>query len=151
MKQTRGFTLIELMVVVVVVGILASIALPSYTEYITRGKITEATSNLADMRVKLEQYFQDNRTYVGACAAGTTAPLPTGAKYFTYTCPAATLTATTFTVQADGAAGQGMGGFVYTVDQSNAKATTITAGSAAAAAGWTGNAACWVTKKGGVC
>ncbi len=151
MKQTRGFTLIELMVVVVVVAILAAIALPSYTEYITRGKITEATSNLADMRVKLEQYFQDNRTYVGACAAGTTAPLPTGAKYFTYTCPAAALTATTFTVQADGVAGQGMGGFVYTVDQNNTKATTITAGSAAAAAGWTGNATCWVTKKGGLC
>ena len=151
MKQTHGFTLIELMVVVAIVGILASIALPSYTEYVTRGKITEATSNLADMRVKLEQYFQDNRTYVGACVAGTTATLPTGAKYFAYTCPAAALAATTFIVQADGVAGQGMGGFVYTVDQGNTKATTITAGSAAATAGWTGNATCWVTKKGGVC
>jgi len=149
MRNMSGFTLIELMIAVVVVAILTAIALPSYQEYVTRGKITEATSNLADMRVKLEQFFQDNRTYVGACAAGTTAPLPTGTRYFTFTCP--TLTAVAFTVQADGVAGQGMGGFVYTVNQTNTQATTITGGSQAALDGWTGNAACWVIKKGGAC
>ncbi len=149
MKQTHGFTLIELLIVIAIVGILASIALPAYTDYVTRGKIAEATSTLADMRVRLEQYFQDNRTYVGACVAGTAAPLPTGLKYFTVTCP--TLTATAFETRATGVAAQGMDGFVYTVDQGNTKATTITAGSAAATAGWTGNASCWVTKKGGVC
>ena len=149
MRNMSGFTLIELMIAVVVVAILTAIALPSYQEYVTRGKITEATSNLADMRVKLEQFFQDNRTYVGACAAGTTAPLPTGTRYFAFTCP--TLTATAFTVQADGVAGQGMGGFIYTVNQTNTQATTITGGSPAALAGWTGNAACWVIRKGGAC
>ena len=150
-RTGRGFTLLELMIVVAVVGILATIALPSYRDYITRGKITEATSNLADMRVKLEQFFQDNRTYVGGCVAGTVAPLPSGsnARYFAYSCPALTLTATTFTVQADGVAAEGMGGFQYTVNQANAKVTTVTG--VAAAAGWTGNASCWVTKKGGVC
>lgn len=151
MRRMSGFTLIELMIAVVVVAILTAIALPSYQEYVTRGKITEATSNLADMRVKLEQFFQDNRTYVGACVAGTTAPLPTGTKYFTFTCPVATLTATTFTVTATGIAAQGMAGFVYTVDQTNTQATTITAGSAAATDGWTGNPACWVIRKGGSC
>ena len=149
MLRMSGFTLIELMIAVVVVAILTAIALPSYQEYVTRGKITEATSNLADMRVKLEQFFQDNRTYVGACVAGTAAPLPTGTRYFTFTCP--TLTAVAFTVQADGVAGQGMGGFVYTVNQTNTQATTITGGSPAALAGWTGNAACWVIRKGGAC
>lgn len=149
MRRMSGFTLIELMIAVVVVAILTAIALPSYQEYVIRGKITEATSNLADMRVKLEQFFQDNRTYVGACVAGTTAPLPTGTKYFTFTCP--TLTATTFTVTATGIAAQGMGGFVYTVNQTNTQATTITGGSPAALAGWTGNAACWVIRKGGAC
>lgn len=149
MQRMSGFSLIELMIAVVVVGILTAIAMPSYQEYTTRGKITEATSNLADMRVKLEQYFQDNRTYVGACAAGTVAPLPTGTRYFTYTCP--TLTATTFTVTATGITAQGMGGFIYTVNQINTQATTITAGSPAALAGWTGNAACWVIRKGGRC
>lgn len=149
MRRISGFTLIELMIAVVVVAILTAIALPSYQEYVTRGKIAEATANLADMRVKLEQFFQDNRTYVGACVAGTTAPLPTGTRYFTFTCP--TLTATTFTVTATGIAGAGMGGFVYTVNQTNTQATTITGGSAAATAGWTGNAACWVIRKRGIC
>lgn len=149
MRRISGFTLIEVMITVAIIGILARIAYPSYVEYVTRGKISEATSNLANMRVNLEQYYQDNRTYVGACVAGTTAPLPTGTKYFTFTCP--TLTATTFTVTATGIAGKGMDGFVYTVDQGNNQVTTITAGSAAATAGWTGNAACWVIRKGGSC
>ena len=144
-----GFTLIELLIAVVVVGILSAIALPSYSSYVTRGKMSEAPAGLSDMRVKLEQYFQDNRTYVGACAVGTTAPLPTSARYFTFTCP--TLSATAFTVQASGVAAQSMGGFVYTVDQNNLMATTITAGTAAASGGWTGNGSCWVTKKGGIC
>jgi len=149
MRRMSGFTLIELMIALVVVAILSAIALPSYRDYVARGKISEATSNLADMRVKLEQFFQDNRTYVGACVANTAAPLPTGTKYFTFTCP--TLTATAFTVTATGIAGAGMGGFVYTVNETNVQATTITGGSAAALAGWTGNAACWVIRKGGSC
>ena len=143
MRRISGFTLIELMIAVVVVTILSAIALPSYKDYVTRGKITEATANLADMRVKLEQFFQDNRTYVGACAAGTSAPLPTGTKYFTFTCP--TLTATAFTVTATGIAAQGMGGFVYTVDQANNQVTTITA--PASTAGWA-SATCWAIRKG---
>lgn len=143
MKKTAGFTLVELMIVVAIVGILASIAVPAYTEYVQRGKISEATSQLATMAVKLEQYFQDNRTYAGACAAGTTAPLPTGTEYFTYSCPA--LTANTFTVQADGVAAKGMGGFTYTIAPNNAKATT------SVPAGWTTSTTCWVTRKDGSC
>jgi type IV pilus assembly protein PilE len=141
----RGFTLIELMIALVVISILAAIALPAYNDYVTRGKITEAVSTLSDMRVKLEQYFQDNRTYVGACASGTIAPLPSApaVKYFSYTCP--TLTATTFSVQADGIAAQGMSGFRYTIDQSNAKATV------SVPSGWSSSTTCWTLRKDGSC
>lgn len=144
-QKQRGFTLLELLIVLGIIGVISAIAIPTYRDYIIRGKITEATSNLGDMRIKLEQFYQDNRTYVGACVAGTVAPLPTGsnARAFTYSCP--TLTATTFSVRALGNASEGMNGFDYTIDQSNAKAT------ASVAAGWTLTAGCWVTKKDGSC
>lgn len=147
MRRMSGFTLIELIVTIAIIAILARVSYPAYVDYVTRGKLSEATSNLADMRVKLEQYFQDNRTYVGACVAGTTAPLPTGTRYFTFTCP--TLTATAFTATATGISTAGMGGFAYSVTQANVQSTTITA--PASTAGWTGNAACWVIRKGGSC
>lgn len=143
MKVQNGFTLMELMIVVAIVGILSAIALPAYTDYVRQGKLTEAFSELAAMRVKLEQHYQDNRTYEGGCEAGTVAPLPTGSTYFTYSCP--TRTATAFTVQAIGIASRGTGGFTYTIDQNNAKSTV------SLPTGWTSQAGCWVRKKSGEC
>lgn len=138
----QGFTLIEVMITVAIVAILASVALPAYNDYLLRGRLAEAHGELVAMRARLETYFLDNRTYVGACAAGTVAPLPTAGR-FAYNCP--TLTATTYVVQADGVAVQGTGGFTYTINQDNARATT------AVPAGWTANATCWVVRKGGTC
>jgi len=135
-QNQKGFTLIELMVVVAIVGILASIAIPSYTDYVKKGKAAEATANLADLRVKMEQYYQDNRTYVG----GTCAPA-NGAKYFTYTCSVAP-TASAYTLQAAGKSAEDMGNFNYTVDQSNAKTSSYD-GSA--------TANCWIMSKSGTC
>ena len=141
MHQKNGFTLFELMITLAIIGILASIALPSYTSYLTRGKVSEAVSGLSEMKVKLEQYFQDNRTYVGACAAGTVAPVPTGdrAKYFNFSC---TLGASTFTATATGYGG--MAGFIYTINEQNVRATTATTWGVT-------STSCWVVKKDGSC
>ena len=104
MKRSRGFTLIELMIVIGIVAILAAIAIPSYTDYVRRGRITEAISTLAGMRVKMEQFFQDNRSYALACVAGTVAPQPANTAYWTYNC--AGLTLNTYLITATGAVGR---------------------------------------------
>jgi len=148
MRSSRGFTIIEVMIVVVIIAILASVAIPSYLDYITRSKIQEATSTLLSQRVKMEQYFQDQRTYVGACAGGTVAPLPQGLKYFDITCTNLTANGYLITAQGPCVAGRdsSMCGFTYTIDQANNRITV------AVPAGWTlpaGN--CWATKKGGTC
>jgi type IV pilus assembly protein PilE len=147
MKTQNGFSLIELMTVVAVVGILSMIALPAYNDYVTRGKIPEATANLSDLRVKMEQFYQDNRTYVG----GPCAPVPAGSvRYFTFSCAPAP-TVSTFTIQAvGGVAGAGgnlsMVGFAYTINESNVKSSVVIG-----RPGWSGQPTCWVTRKGGSC
>ena len=55
MNRNQGFTLIELMIVIAVIGVLAAIAIPNYNEYVQRSRITRAVAALSDMRVKLEQ------------------------------------------------------------------------------------------------
>jgi type IV pilus assembly protein PilE len=142
----RGFTLIELMIVIAVIGVLAAIAIPNYNDYVIRSRITRATAAMSDMRVRMEQFFQDNRVYPTACNAAPTAAqiaLPPAADNpdFTFTCP--TLTASTFQVLATGVGK--MAGFSYTVNEANARTSTIAAGAA-----WPAMVqACWITSKSG--
>ncbi len=68
-KAARGFTLVELMIVVAIVALLAAIAVPNYRDYVRRAKVTEITSALMQYRAWMEQFYQDQRGY---SAAGTT-------------------------------------------------------------------------------
>lgn len=146
MRSARGFTLVELMITVAIVAILAAVALPAYTDYITRSKLTEAHSHLADLRVKMEQRFQDARSYAN-CAAIVAAT--TGVKYFAFTCPAVADPVNMYTIQA---AGQNeLAGIAFTVNESNQRATVVTAATSMATKGYVSNANCWITKKPSQC
>ncbi len=64
-----GFTLIELMITVAIVGILAAIAYPNYSEYIERGRRKDAVAVMMEVAQFAERYFTERRTYVGVGAA----------------------------------------------------------------------------------
>ena len=144
MKQLRGFTLIEVMIVVVIIGILAAIAIPQYNDYVIRSKIPEATSALASARVKFEQFFQDNRTYLGACPATAPTLKPESTKNFDFSCDSPAPSATAFTVKATGKGP--MAGFSYSIDLNNGKTS-----STSATAKWPSlsGASCWISSRGG--
>lgn len=61
--RQRGFTLIELMIVTAIVAILATVAYPSYTEYVVRSKRTEGKAALLDAAQALERHFTNHNTY----------------------------------------------------------------------------------------
>ena len=128
-QRRRGFTLIEVMIVVAIIAILASVALPSYFDYVRRGQLPEAQAAMSDFRVKMEQYYQDNRNYGAAQCADDGPPtlvgrqrhaqLTAGAQFFTYTC-ALTAGGQGYTVTATGSGARAIG-HVYTVDQNNTR------------------------------
>lgn len=123
--------MIEVMLVVALIGIIAAIAIPAYGDYVKRGKAVDATTQLSDARVKIEQYFQDNRTYVGwTCPAAT--------KYFSFNCNIPD--SIHYTITATGLAD--LSSFSYTINQDNLKTS---------ATPWGNGASCWIMSSGATC
>jgi type IV pilus assembly protein PilE len=140
-RRAAGFTMLEVMIVTAIVAILAAIALPNYADYVTRGKITEATTGLSDLRQRYEQFFLDNRSYAGGCVQLKPLVQPNLAD-FAIDCSAEL--AASYTAVATGTGS--MTGFVYQIDNTGAKATN------AVPPGWNlPVGACWAIRKSGDC
>jgi len=124
--RSTGFTLIELMIVIVIIGILASVALPAYQDYVRRSAIQEGLAELADIRIKLEQFYQNNRHYGGAsCGHDGVEQRVTWAntQHFSYDCD---LDADKqgYLLTASGLAKGSARGHEYDLDHGNNRATT---------------------------
>jgi len=65
-KQTRGFTLIELMIVVAIIAIIFSFAWPSYQEHVRKSRRAEGTVHLLELADRMERFYSDQGTYAGA-------------------------------------------------------------------------------------
>jgi type IV pilus assembly protein PilE len=143
--RQSGFTLIEVMVTVAIIGVLAAIAYPNYSAYIQRSRIIDGTAKLSDFRVKMEQWFQDNRTYLNGAKCGVADPATAGSDAFTVAC---TGTATTYKVTATGISTKGMGSFIYSL---TLDATGLTKSTDSVPSTWSKSATCWTTRQDGSC
>ncbi len=76
MKSIRGFTLIELMIVIVIVAILTAIAVPGYQNQITKSRRADAQGTLQSFAQAMERFYTQNGTYIGAAGGTATSGAP---------------------------------------------------------------------------
>ena len=117
-RLAAGFTLIELMITVAIIGILASIALPSYTSHVVKTRRAEAMAELTKAQTVIERCYGANFTYMGACSPTTPTTTPNGFYIITASSEA---TSYTFTATAAGPQAGDTTCATMTIDQAHQK------------------------------
>jgi len=138
-SKPAGFTLIELMIVVAIIGILGAIAIPAYGNYLMRARLTEAFTGLASVQTSAEEYWSNKHTYIDF-DRDTPSRMPPDGENFTFRYSGATDSAYTVSAVGRGKAT----GFTYTIDQGGKRTTS-------APADWGSSTSCWIDRKGGQC
>ena len=141
MPETRfsaGFSLVELMIALVIASVLAAMVYPSYRDHLIRSALPEATGGLSLYAMRMEEYYQDHRTYVDSKNACGAAP-PSAAK-FGFACSPGNQ-GQSYQLSATGKSGD-LVSFTFTLDHRGNQATT------ALPSGWGDPVSCWIQKKG---
>ena len=87
-RKMAGFTLMELMIVVAIIGVIVGIGYPNYTQYVVRGKRSEGRTALLDAAARQERYYSDNNQYAALATVGITTTTENG--YYTISLQALT-------------------------------------------------------------
>lgn len=143
-RAVSGFTLVELAIVLLIIGILSAISMPIYQDHVLQGRIVDATNALSTLRVRMEQHYQDNRKYTSTAWAVSPclSSASSAAGEFNISCSPLSSSAWVGLAQGTGT----MAEFQYSIDQDGTRATV------SLPAKWGSPASgCWITSKGGTC
>ena len=117
-KKIAGFSLIELMIALAIASLLATVALPAYRDHMIRSAIPQATSGLSLFAMRMEEYYQDNRTYANGSNCGAATPVR---EKFRFSCVTASA-GQSYVLTAVGISGD-LTAFSYTLDETGAART----------------------------
>jgi type IV pilus assembly protein PilE len=149
MRRESGFTLIEIMIVVAIIAILMAIAIPQYRGYTLKAKVAEAFSTLADSKLRMEQYFQDNRRYDDGTGGTNCGITITDTTNFSYSCVAqpasAAVNPDTFVITATNKTSlAAVGKFTFNISDADLRKTVNFDGT-------TVNLQCWISSATSTC